>query len=88
MSPKEHVTQELNRLSEADLRQVAEFVAFLKFRARLSVTPVLDEAQLAALYAEFADEDSALAEEGMSDCAAGLQECRKAPPFQGADIRH
>jgi hypothetical protein len=31
-----------------------------------------DEAQLTALYAEFADEDRKLAEEGMSDYAKGL----------------
>jgi hypothetical protein len=32
----------------------------------------LDEAQLAALYSEFADEDRMLAEEGISDYAKGL----------------
>ena len=74
MSLKEYVTQALHSLSEAELQQVAEFVAFLKFRARLGATPVLDEAQLASLYAEFADEDSTLAEEGMSDYAEGLRQ--------------
>jgi hypothetical protein len=34
----------------------------------------LDETQLASLYAEFADEDSALAEEGMSDYAEALRQ--------------
>ena len=46
MSLKELVTQKLNSLSEAELQQVAEFVAFLKFRARLGATPALDETQL------------------------------------------
>jgi hypothetical protein len=72
MSLKEHVTQALHSLSEAELQQVAEFVAFLKFRARIDATTVLRRAQLASLYAEFADEDSTLAEEGMSDYARGL----------------
>jgi len=72
MSIKEKVTQELDRLSETELKEVAEYVSFLKFRARIKPIPTLDETQLAALYAEFADEDRELAEEGMSDYAEGL----------------
>ena len=72
MSIKEHVTQELDSLSEADLKQVADYVAFLKFRARVKLIPALDEIQLATLYTEFADEDRKLAEEGMSAYAEGL----------------
>jgi len=72
MSMKEQVTHELDDLSEADLQQVSEYVAFLKFRARVSRTPALDEAQLAALYSEFADEDRRLAEEGISDFIEGF----------------
>lgn len=72
MSIKEQVTQELDSLSEAELKQIAEYVTFLKFRARVKATPAPDETQLAALYAEFADEDRKLAEEGMSDYAKGL----------------
>ncbi|MBI1745227.1 MAG: hypothetical protein HYR55_01405 [Acidobacteria bacterium] len=74
MSIKEQVTQELNGLSEAELKQVAEYMAFLKFRARIHSTPTLDETQLADRYVEFADEDRRLAEEGMSDYAKGLIE--------------
>jgi hypothetical protein len=72
MSVKEQVTRELDNLSEAELKQVAEYVAFLKFRTRLNQIPTLDEAQLSVLYSEFADEDRRLAEEGMSDYAKGL----------------
>jgi hypothetical protein len=72
MPIKEQLAQELDGLSEVELRQVAEYVAFLKFRGRVREVPTLDENQLAALYAEFADEDRQLAEEGMSDYAAGL----------------
>lgn len=72
MSVKEQVARELDSLSEAELKQVAEYVAFLKFRTRFNQMSSLDEAQLAVLYSEFADEDRMLAEEGMSDYAKGL----------------
>jgi hypothetical protein len=73
MSMREHVIQELQSLSDTDLAQVAEFLAFLKFRARRHAAPIIHETQLTALYAEFAADDRALAEEGMSDYAAGLR---------------
>jgi hypothetical protein len=72
MSIKERVTQALNGLSETELEQVAEFLAFLRFRARLKARPPLDETQCASLYAAWADEDRVLAEEGLSDYVAGL----------------
>jgi hypothetical protein len=72
MSIKEQVAHELDNLSDAELEQVAEYVAFIKFRARVGRMPALDEAQLASLYSEFSDEDRTLAEEGISDYAEGL----------------
>ena len=66
-SVKEQVTQALDTLSEIELQQVAEYVAFLRFRARVALLPPVDATQLARLYAEFADEDSALAEKGMDE---------------------
>ena len=72
MSVKEQITRELDNLSEAELKQVAEYMAFLKFRARVTRMPAPNEAELATLYSEFADEDRRLAEEGMSDYAKGL----------------
>ena len=72
MTVKEYVTQVLESLSETELQQVAEYLAFLKFRARVYAIPRLDTTQVGALYAEFADEDQAMAEEGMSDYNAGL----------------
>lgn len=71
MSVKEQVVEELKTLSEAEIKEVAEYVAFLKFRSR-NTSPTLDEGQLAALYAEFADEDRKLAEEGMTEYVEGL----------------
>jgi acetyl-CoA carboxylase beta subunit len=72
MSIKEKLAQELDSMSEIELEQIAEYMAFLRFRARHRTTLLLDEAQLAALYSEFADEDRELAEEGMSDYTRGL----------------
>ncbi len=73
MSVKEQIVEELNTLNEADLKEVVDYLAFLKFRTR-KTTPALDEKQLAALYAEFADEDRSLAEEGMAEYGEGLAE--------------
>lgn len=73
MSIKEQVAQELDNLSEAELKQVAEYVTFLKFRSRIKPVSVIDEKQIAVVYAEFAEEDRKLAEEGMSDYAEGLR---------------
>lgn len=74
MSLKEKVASAIEGLSDAELRQVAEYVAFLKFRARIEPIGTLDETKLAALYGEFAEEDRMLAEEGMEDYAKGLKE--------------
>lgn len=65
MSLKEQVVQELDNLNETELRHVAEYLAFLRFRSRFKPMLILDETQIADRYAEFADEDRELAEEGM-----------------------
>lgn len=72
MTLKEYVAQTLESLSDDDLHQVAEYLAFLKFRALKSNMPAFDAEQVAALYAEFAEEDRLLAEEGMADYYQGL----------------
>ena len=69
MTIKEQIVQKLNDLSQAELEQVAQYLTFIKYQSRINATPKLDEARLAALYAEFAEEDRELAEEGMSDYA-------------------
>ena len=71
MSTKEQVIEEIEALSEAEVKEVAEYLAFLKYRSRSS-PPAADESQLGALYAEFAEEDRDLAEEGMANYAEGL----------------
>ena len=72
MTLKEQVRQDLEKLDEGGLREVADFVAFLQFRTRRHTAPDWDETKMASLYAEFAEEDRALAEAGMSDYAVGL----------------
>lgn len=64
---REQVVQDINNLSEPVFRQVAEFVAFAKFKERFANAPAFDEARIAELYAESADEDLELAESGMAD---------------------
>lgn len=72
MTLREQIGHELDELTELQLRRVAEYVALLKSHSGRVVESVSDEAQLRALYAEFADEDRLLAEAGMSDYSQGL----------------
>jgi len=71
ISTKEQLSTNLNGLSEIQLRQVAEYLEFLKFRERREID--LDESELAALYAEFGDEDRELAEVGLAEYASNLE---------------
>jgi len=72
MSTRQQIVNELSSLSEAELEQVAQYLAFIKYQSRVTAIPSLDESQLAALYAESAEEDRELAEEGISDYAVAL----------------
>jgi hypothetical protein len=68
------LVEDLEALSEADLEELAIYISFLKFRSHFkSEQSLLDSAKLAELYAEFAHEDVALAEEDMADYYAALQ---------------
>jgi hypothetical protein len=70
----EDLKQDLDRLNNNQLQQVADFIAFLKFRARTERPSLLDPTQLSDLFREFADEDRAFAEAGMSDYALMLRQ--------------
>jgi hypothetical protein len=74
MTIKEQIVHELDRLSEADLAEVARYVSFLRYQARVQAAPAIDEQKVAALYAEFGEEDRNLAEEGLADYARTLDE--------------
>lgn len=70
----ETIKQDLDRLTHSQLQQVADFIAFLKFRNQRQRRVVLDPTQLSNLFTEFADEDLALAEAGMNDYAVMLHQ--------------
>ena len=72
MSVREELMQELQGLSDDQVRQVADYLSFVKYRSRIRPAPQFDEHQLAMLYAEFADEDREMAEEGMADYHGAL----------------
>ncbi|MEH2280271.1 MAG: hypothetical protein V7K90_02840 [Nostoc sp.] len=65
---KEFLSHELDKLNEEQLKQVSDFIAFLKFRSR-NVSWQIDKNQMAALYSEFAEEDRQLAEAGLDEYA-------------------
>lgn len=70
----ESLKQDLDRLTGEQLQQVAEFIAFLKFREKRDRRVMLDPSQLTTLTTEFSEEDSALAESGMNDYAVMLHQ--------------
>lgn len=72
MITKEEIVQTVDGLSQSELEQLSQFLAFIKYRSRITTIPSFDESQLAALYAECAAEDPDLAEEGISDYAVAL----------------
>ncbi|WP_271253376.1 hypothetical protein [Pseudanabaena sp. Chao 1811] len=65
---KEYLKQELDQFNDQQLKQVADFIAFIKFQTRFS-QPTADISQFANLYQEFAQEDRELAEVGISEYA-------------------
>ncbi|MBE9040602.1 hypothetical protein IQ235_07370 [Oscillatoriales cyanobacterium LEGE 11467] len=67
----EVIKQDIDRLTEEQLQQVANFIAFLKFQSKRRHRQI-EPSQLASLATEFAEEDRALAEEGMNDYATML----------------
>ena len=67
----EALKQDLDQLTYEQLQQVADFIAFLKFRHNRRCLS-LDSSQIAVLATEFAEADRALAEAGMGDYAAML----------------
>ena len=71
---REALKQDLDQLTNEQLQQVADFIAFLKFREHRPRRVAIDPTQLAALATEFAEEDRALAEIGMNDYLGMLQQ--------------
>jgi len=69
---KETIKQDIDRLNDQQIKQIADFIAFLKFQSKLS-QPTPDFSQFASLYQQFAQEDQELAEIGMSEYTASLE---------------
>jgi hypothetical protein len=68
LATSESLKQDIEKLTDQQLQQVAEFIAFLQFQEKRRRTK-LDPTLLAPLANEFADEDRALAESGIDDYA-------------------
>lgn len=73
ISTKERVVTNLSDLTEPQLKQVADYLEFLKFRERRADASHFDAAEVEMLYAEFGDEDRELAEAGLPDYSLNLQ---------------
>ena len=72
MSIKERISAQLEHLAEPELEEIAQYVAYLKFKTKAQKTRVPSQDELAGLYGQAADEDVELAEAGMSDYAENL----------------
>jgi hypothetical protein len=72
MSLKEAVVDQLNNFDDVQLQKVADYLAFLRYQSLSWSPPMQEETALAALYAEFADEDRAISEEGLAEYAQAL----------------
>ena len=70
---KERVNQDIAALNESQLRQVAEFLEFVKFREKPRQIRRFDESKIAKLYQEFGDQDRELAESDLSDYTESLK---------------
>lgn len=65
---KEFIKQELDKFNDEQLKQVADFIAFIKFQTKFTRQKT-DVSQFAELYQEFAQEDRELAEARISEYA-------------------
>ena len=68
---KEAIKRDIDRLNDQQLKQIADFIAFIKFQTRFS-QQTTNISQFANLYQEFAEEDRQLAETGISEYASLL----------------
>ena len=68
---KEEIKRDIDRFNDQQLKQIADFIAFIKFQTKFS-QKTTDISQFANLYQEFAEEDRQLAETGISEYASLL----------------
>jgi hypothetical protein len=73
MTAREQLLREIEDLDDSQVKEVEEFLAFLRFRSRYDAPVVFDRAQAAEQYRESAADDRQMAEEGLADYTAGLK---------------
>ena len=66
---RQELLESFDLLPDREKREIASEM----IRRAFAATPELDQSQLSALYAEFAEEDGDLAEEGVEDYERGLR---------------
>ena len=73
MNGKDHVLLAIEGLNDSELEYVASIATSLRTRPADASLPSFDPAVYGRLYQELADEDRALAEQGIADYASGLK---------------
>lgn len=72
LTVQEQIVEEIATLSEVELIAVVEYIEFLKSRP-VAYQPNMTYEEMKTLYAEFGEEDRAMAEEGMSEYLKGIE---------------
>ena len=77
MTVQERLKKEIKSLNEQQLHDLEQYIAFLKYRSRFTISQSFDNNEIFRLYRKFSKEDIELAEEGMDDYIAGLNKEEK-----------
>ena len=72
MTVQERLEKEIKSLDEQQLHDLEQYIAFLKYRSRFTISQSFDNNEISRLYKKFSKEDIEFAEEGMNDYIAGL----------------
>lgn len=72
MKVQERLKKEIKSLNEQQLHDLEQYIAFLKYRSRFTISQSFDNNEIVRLYRKFSKEDIELAEEGMHDYLVGL----------------
>jgi hypothetical protein len=72
MTVQERLKKEIKSLNEQQLHDLEQYIAFLKYRSRFTISQSFDNNEIFRLYKKFSKEDIEFAEEGMDDYIAGL----------------
>jgi hypothetical protein len=72
MKVQERLQEEIKSLNEQQLHDLEQYVAFLKYRSRFTISQSFDNNEIFRLYRKFSKEDIEFAEEGMDDYIVGL----------------